>query len=168
MVILFNYEEAKKRVELPIHEVISKYRIPPPIILKEHESIEHLINTLFRYGRECVLVSDNRGKVTGIITLFDLLKLFIEHPRSRLILRHPRLRPENERSPISTVMSPNPIKIGKDLKLRDVLELMVRYGVSHVVVIEPKTKEPIAVLSKRIILRELLGVEILRDLTTAV
>lgn len=165
MVIKFNYLEARKKIEISVYKLISKYRLPPPLILREDESIEHLINALVKYRRECALVSDDAGKVVGIVTLFDLLKLFIDYPRTRIILRHPRIKPESEKSPLSTIMSPNPVKVGVNLKLKEVLELMVRYGISHVVVIDPKTKKPVTIISKKMILSELLGTEVIKDLT---
>lgn len=159
MVITFNYEEAKRKTEISVHELLSKYRVPPPLVLKESESIEHLINALIRYGKECALISGKSGKLIGIVTLFDLLKLFVEHRKVTLILRHPKMKPESEKSPVTTIMSPNPIKVRIDWSLKKVLELMLRYGVSHVVAVDPKNGEPVAVISKRIILRELLGID---------
>lgn len=166
MVIKFNYSEARRKVQTPVRDLISKYKLPPPLVLREDDSIEHLINALVRHRRECALVSDEAGRIVGIVTLFDLLKLFIDHPRTRIILRHPKIGPESEKSPLSTIMSPNPVKVSMDMRLGEVLGLMLRYSISHVVVTDSKTGKPVTVVSKNMILSELLGTEVIRGIVS--
>ncbi len=157
MVLIFDKKEAEKRLNLPIRYLIHKWRIPPPLFIEEDKNVEYLVNMLIRYNRGCALVKNNRGDVVGIVTLFDLLKIFTPRRKHRLILRAPRMLLDEEIL-VRDIMSRNPIMLHIDEHLSDLLDTMLRYEVSHITIINDHGK-PVAVLSKRIVLKELLGIE---------
>ena len=157
MVLLFNKEEAKKRLHLPLRFLINKWRVPKPLIVDGDRDIEYLINAFIRYNRECALVRNSNGKIIGIVTLFDLLKMFVPKRRRHFILRTPHLVLEGKVL-VKDIMSRGLVTIHLDDNLADLLNTMVRYEISHVTVVDEKD-EPVAVLSKRIVLKELLGIE---------
>ena len=163
MVLLFDMKEAVKRSQNSIREIINKYGIPEPVFLNEDDTIEKLINALVRYRRDCVLVKDPEGKLVGIITLMDLLKIFRHEPKRSLLLRVPKEGVESGESPVRSIMSKNPLKLGSEESIMKVLELMLKYRISHVVITEGDAVK--AVITKKIILAELLGLDTLKAIT---
>jgi len=163
LVLLFDLKEAVKRSQNPIKEIISKYGIPEPVFLDEDDTIEKLINALVRYRRDCVLVKDSEGNLVGIITLMDLLKIFKHEPKRSLLLRVPKGGVESGESPIRNIMSRNPLKLSSEESIMKALELMLKYRISHLVVTEGKSVK--AVITKKIILAELLGLDTLKAIT---
>ena len=157
MVLLFDKKEAEKRLNLPIRYLIHKWKIPPPLFVEEDRDVEYLVNMFVRYGRSCALVKDRGGRVTGIVTLFDLLKIFMPKRRHRLILRPPRIL-LGEQVLVRDIMSRNPIMLHIDNNLLDLLNTMLKYEVSHITIVDDNDK-PVAIVSKRTVLKELLGVE---------
>ena len=157
MVLIFDKKEAEKRLNLPIRYLIHKWRIPPPLFIDEDKNVEYLVNMLIRYNRGCALVKNSNGDVVGIVTLFDLLKIFAPRRKHRLILRAPRILLDEEIL-VRDIMSRNPIMLHIDEHLSDLLDTMLRYEVSHITIIDDQGK-PVAILSKRTVLKELLGVE---------
>jgi len=53
-----------------------------------------------------------------------------------------------------------------DMRLGEVLRVMLRYSISHVVVTDSKTGKPVTVVSKNMILSELLGTEVIRGIVS--
>lgn len=157
MVLLFDRKEAEKRLNLPIRYLIHKWRIPPPLFIREDHDIEYLINTFIRYSRDCALVKDHKERVIGIVTLFDLLKIFAPKRERKLILRPPKIL-LREHVLVRDIMSRNPITLHIDDNLLDLLDTMVKYEVSHITIVN-NNNVPVAIVSKRIVLKELLGVE---------
>ena len=157
MVLLFSKEEAEKRLRLQLRLLINKWKLPKPLIVEEDKDVEYLINAFIRYGRECALVRNSRGRITGIVTLFDLLKMFAPRRRKHFILRAPRIVSE-DKVLVKDIMSKGLVTVHLDDDLADLLNTMIRYEISHVTVVDDEGK-PVAVLSKRIVLKELLGIE---------
>ncbi len=155
--MLFDKKEAEKRLNLPIRYLIHKWKIPPPLFVEEDRDVEYLINTFVRYGRGCALVKDHGGRVIGIVTLFDLLKIFMPKRKHRLILRPPKIL-LGEQVLVRDIMSRNPITLHVDNNLLDLLNTMLKYEVSHITIVDDNY-EPVAIVSKRTVLKELLGVE---------
>ncbi len=157
MVLLFDKKEAEKRLNLPIRYLIHKWKIPSPLFIEEDRDVEYLINMFVRYGRGCALVRDRGSRVTGIVTLFDLLKIFMPKRKHRLILRPPKIL-LGEQVLVRDIMSRNPIMLHVDNNLLDLLSTMLKYEVSHITIVDDND-EPVAIVSKRTVLKELLGVE---------
>ncbi len=157
MVLLFDRKEAEKRLNLPIRYLIHKWRIPEPLFVEEKRDVEYLINMFIRYNRGCALVKDENNRVIGIVTLFDLLKIFAPQRKHRFILRPPKIL-TGEKILVSDIMSRNPITLHLDDNLSDLLNTMLKYEVSHITIVDD-SGAPVAILSKRTVLKELLGVE---------
>jgi len=161
LAFIYDFKKARERIRMSIREFIRRHRVSSPLILNKNDSIEHLVNSLLNSEIDYALVSDDYGKIIGVVSLYDVLKLFINYPISGFFRRRSRSKQKNEKSPISTIIGPNAIKIEADWSLKQALELMVYYKLPYIIAMDKELNRPLAIITKREILSGALGIRFL-------
>jgi len=158
---MLDFKKAKERIKMSIREFVLKHRIPSPLILNKNDSIEHLINSLLSSEIDYALVSDDFGEIIGVVSLYDVLKLFIDYSMFSFFKRISKSERRNEKSPISTIIGPNAVKIEDCWSLKQALELMIYYKLPYIIAIDKDLNRPSAIITKREILSGVLGIKFL-------
>lgn len=113
---------------------VSTLQPKEPICVLEEEPIEQVIKKLQKQKIGCVLVTNKAGKLSGIFSERDcLLKVF----GSTLDLKA---------TPVSKIMTPDPVAQPADALLGYVLNLMCQGGFRHIPIIDAENR-PVGIIS---------------------
>ncbi len=107
----------------------------PPVTAEETLPIEEVAKKMFENDVSSVMVVDNTGRLVGIVTEKDVVgAVAIGRIGSNL--------------PVARFMKENPITVGPDTPLDEVLEKMRRFNIRHLPVVD-KGGKPVGMVSQR-------------------
>jgi len=149
-------DEIEKVLESQIRDIL--HELCPPLRIEENMPVEIFIDTVKSKGVDAAIVVGRKGKVVGIVTRLDLLKiLHLEVPYRLRVLAIPR-HPKVEKITIREIMTRNPITLRETAKVRDAIDLMSKYKISHIIIVDSKGN-PKAIFSRRYLLKKVFGIE---------
>jgi len=149
-------DEIEKILESQIQDIL--HELSPPLEIEENMPVEIFIDTVKSQGIDAAIVVGHKGKVVGIVTRLDLLKiLHFEVPYRLRVLAIPR-HPKVEKITIREIMTKNPIMLKETAKVRDAIDLMNKYKISHIIIVDSKGN-PKAIFSRRYLLKKIFGIE---------
>jgi len=149
-------EEIEKILESTLREHIEE--LQPLIAVEEDMPVEIFIDAAKRQKADAAVVVGRKGKIVGIVTKLDLLKILrLELPYRLRLLAIPK-RPRLDKITIREIMTRNPISLKDSAKVRDAIDLMSKYRISHVVIVDDEGK-PKAIISRRFLLKKIFGIE---------
>ncbi len=139
----------------PLRNVMKE--LPRTPILPVTASVRDFLNALRETGTDSAVIVDEKGRIVGIVTDFDLLKLLPLEISSHIIPKWHKAVPKQELEELSVadIMSRNPLTIDADKTLREAIEVMLKFHIAHIIVVDKG--QPIGVLSKRYMLRKMFG-----------
>jgi CBS domain-containing protein len=109
------------------------------ITIDDNEQVSHARNLMLKYGYSHILVVNQDGKLTGIVTEKDLTrKMRAKGPKWKR-------RPIDKIS-IHRVMTPNPLTISPHRELREAVELMIKNNISSIPVVDEE--EIVGIITK--------------------
>lgn len=103
-------------------KLISSYNINSDLIVKETDTIFHCLSVMAIHKSGAVVVSSGKSRLLGIFTAGDLKRL----------IRDGKTFAENE--VVGNYMVRNPISINSNETLLDAKEMMRKFGIDHLVV----------------------------------
>lgn len=149
-------KDLERMLETKILDIIAD--LPHIIAVEEDMPVEFFIDSVKKRKIDAAVVISKRGRVSGIVTRLDLLKLLqLELPYRLRILSLP-LKTKTEKITIKEIMTPNPISLSETAKVKDAIELMSKFRISHIVIVSKEGK-PRAIISRRYVLRKIFGIE---------
>lgn len=152
----FKRKDLEKTLETELLKII--HELPKAIAVEEDMPIEIFIDSIKKRKTDAAIVIDRKGKISGIVTRLDLLKVLKPVvPHGVRIFSMP-LKVRVEKITIKEIMSPNPIMLPETAKIRDAIELMNKYRISHVIVTDT-AGEPKAIISRKYMLKKFFGIE---------
>ncbi|QOR94371.1 CBS domain-containing protein [Thermosphaera chiliense] len=123
----------RRRKGLPVRA--SDVMSTPPVTAEETMPIEEVAKKMFENDVSSVMVVDNTGRLVGIVTEKDVVgAVAIGRIGSNL--------------PVARFMKENPITVGPDTPLDEVLEKMRRFNIRHLPVVD-KDGKPVGMVSQR-------------------
>ncbi|ADV64948.1 CBS domain-containing protein [Desulfurococcus mucosus] len=128
----------KRSLPLRISDIMST----PPITIKETEPVEKAAKLMFENNTSSVIVVNNDGVLTGIVTAKDVVAAVA-------------LGRIGQGIPVGRFMKENPLTISPDASITDALEKMREFNVRHLPVVD-KDNRPIGMVSVRDIMDVLL------------
>ena len=153
---MFKREDLEKTLEMKLLEII--HELPKVIAVEEDMPIEIFIDSTKKRKTDAAIVIDRKGKISGIVTKLDLLKVLRPVlPHGVRIFSMP-LKVRIEKITIKEIMSPNPIMLPETAKVKDAVELMNKYRISHVIITDI-TGKPKAIISRKYMLKKFFGIE---------
>ena len=123
----------KRRVPILARDVMSA----PPLTIGEKEPVREAARRMCEARVGSILVVDQKGRLTGIVTERDILCLCGREGAGD--------------APVWTVMTENPVTVAPDTPVDEVLEKMSNLGVRHIPVVDKEGK-PLGVISVRDVL----------------
>ena len=121
------------------NEKIGLLPLQKPVILSEDTPLSKAIKEMQAADTGCVLIKDSNRKMTGIFTERDVMKKFIGTSL-------------DPKTPISEVMTPNPVYLSPDATVQDTIEFLGEKQIRHL---------PIGINTERVV--GLLSVRVLVD-----
>ena len=112
------------------------------VVANPHETVLDVVKKMYRHNVGSVLILDSSGKLAGIFTERDLVKLVAEGKPLTL--------------PVESVMSRNPIVAREDDPIPLVGSKMIEHWVRHIPIVDSEGR-PIGIVSIRDVLRRLLS-----------
>lgn len=109
---------------MTVSDILSGKPSVPTIILTPDETIGALANRLSSANIGAVVVGDGQGKIEGIISERDIVHGLAEHGSDLLT------------KPISTMMTQTVQTCAPDDSVDRVMDIMSRYGIRHLPVVE--------------------------------
>ena len=149
-------EFVEKLLESKIHDIIPE--LCPTVKIEETMPIEVFIDTVKKRGVDAAIVVGRKGNIVGIVTRLDLLKIFRLNIPYRLRVLAAPSPPRMEKITVGEIMTRNPVTVKESSKVRDAIDLMSRYKISHLVIVDEKG-HPKAIFSRRYLLRKIFGIE---------
>ncbi|MEM1873875.1 MAG: CBS domain-containing protein [Acidilobaceae archaeon] len=119
---------------IAITSEISRLLKRPPVYVHQSVSVRDAVLTMYRENVGSILVVDERGMLVGIFTERDLV---------RIVALGVSLE-----TPISEVMTVNPVSVKANARIVDVVEIMVEKRIRHVPVVDEMGR-PVGVVSVR-------------------
>ncbi len=113
-----------------------------PIILKESESVETAIKAFQEHQQSCLLIVDETGQLTGVVTYRDALM--------KVALKYKDLK----RVKISQVMTQRPISLNQGDTVAVAINRMSIAGIRHIPIIDDRNR-PVGWISIKAVLRHL-------------
>ncbi len=149
-------EVIERLLETKIRDII--HELCPMMKIEKTMPIEMFIDTVKKHGVDAAVVVEKKDRIVGIITRLDLLKIFRTDVPYRLRVLAAPSPSRVERVTVGEIMSRNPVMIKETAKIRDAIDLMNRYKISHLIIIDEKGK-PRAIFSRRYLLKKIFGIE---------
>jgi CBS domain-containing protein len=113
----------------------------PPITVRASESLWQAARVMYEAGVGSVIVVDEHGRVTGILTSRDILRLLA----LGVAARNP---------PVGDVMSVNVVTASRDESLGAIAERMREAGIRHVPIVDSEGR-PLGIVTQTDLLRYL-------------
>ena len=144
-----------------LKELIAKNLIPkkkvsevmssPVISINEKETVGRALGTMREFGVRRLAVVDDKGKISGIISMFDI-GLLMAQPRERL----PQLKEKHSIYEIlvESIMTTNVYSVQPSKLLTEAATIMLENQIPSLVVLS--RKKPVGIISSRDILEQVL------------
>ncbi|OKH88163.1 putative nucleotidyltransferase substrate binding domain-containing protein [Thalassospira sp. TSL5-1] len=123
-------EDQLKLMSLQVKDLIGRDVVSLPQTATLLETGQHMNKERV----SCLLLTDEAGKIAGIVTDRDL--------RNRVVAQG-----LDYATPVSRVMTPNPISIAPDAYAFDALLTMTRHNIRHLPVVAPGADTPVGVIT---------------------
>ena len=131
----------KSALKTPEFKKTKAEDVMTPPILTSLETEIGKARVIMREGNVSVLpVIDNTGKLSGIVTTFDLLKSIKRHERISWYSAAAEMD-KVMRIPLSTIMDENPVTSGSRSSLNDIVKLMIDNKTSTVIIVRNNVPE---------------------------
>jgi len=150
-------EDIRRILETRIQDLL--HELPPFLKVTEETPIEVFIDAMKLQGANVAVVVGRNGRITGIVTRLDLLKILeleTRTPQRLRVLALPKL-PKPGKIKVGDIMTENPVTLGETARVRDAVDLMSKYRISNIIIVDSKG-DPKAVFSKKYLLKKIFGV----------
>ena len=153
---MFKRKDLEKMLETKLIDIV--HELPKVIAVEEDMPIEIFVDSAKKRKADAAIVIDRKGRISGIVTRLDLLKVLRPVMPHRVRIFSMPLKVRIEKITIKEIMTPNPIMLPETARIRDAVELMNRYRISHVIITDTAGK-PKAIISRKYMLRKFFGIE---------